>query len=53
LGQSHHLVVVLAIDQGLAEGSVAFAEGHKGVELTNFLQKALQISNGHGGRFRD
>jgi hypothetical protein len=39
--QGHHLVVMSAAPQGLAEGGIALAQGDKGIELADFVEKAL------------
>lgn len=47
-GQGHHPVVAAAEAQGLPQLRVAFAQGHKRIELADLLEKLLQIGISHG-----
>jgi hypothetical protein len=49
-GQGHHLVMVAAVAQAAEQGGLLPAEGHKGIQLANFLQEPLQIGFGHGAQ---
>jgi hypothetical protein len=46
--QLHHGMVVAAVAQGGPHGRIGFAERHKGIQLTHFLQKLLQLRFSHG-----
>ena len=48
LRQTHHLMVVVAVAQGLAQRRIRFAEGHEGLERSNLLEELLQLGFGHG-----
>jgi len=46
----HHLVVVAAPLELLAQLRVGFAEGYEGIELPHLLKELLELGFGHGFR---
>jgi hypothetical protein len=46
--QAHHLLMVAALAQGLAQLRPLLAQRHKGIQLGDLGQELLQIGFGHG-----
>ena len=46
-GKIHHLLVGVAACQARAELWISFDQGHQGIELLHFVEKALQLFLGH------
>jgi len=46
-GQLHHIVVIAAVPQRLAQVGLRFAQGHEGIELLDLVEELLELRFGH------